>query len=80
MRLGLQSFLPSFAIVKSAGSHDSIEAKELCAGVKVGEIIVFDKAYVDYKHPDYLNGRGVYWVSRSKTNMKYEVIGQHTAP
>ena len=80
MRLDLQSFLPSFAIVKSAGSHDSIEAKELCAGVKAGEIIVFDKAYVDYKHLDHLNGRGVFWVSRSKTNMKYEVMGQHTAP
>jgi hypothetical protein len=78
MRLDVQSFLPSFAIVKSAGTHDSTEAKELCAGVKAGEIIVFDKAYVDYKHLHHLSNRGVFWVSRSKTNMKYDVMGQHT--
>ena len=46
MRLDLQSFLPSFAIIKGAGTHDSTEAYELCADLKAGEIVVADKAYV----------------------------------
>ena len=77
MRLDLQSFLPSFALIKSAGSHDSTEAKELCASIKAGEIVVFDKAYVDYKHLSHLDKRDVFWVSRSKSNMAYKVMGQH---
>ena len=77
MRLNLQTFLPSFAIVKSAGTHDSTEAKELCADIKAGEIVVFDKAYVDYKHLHHLNERDVFWVSRAKQNMAYEIVGQH---
>ena len=80
MRLNLQTFLPSFAIVKSAGTHDSTEAKELCADIKAGEIVVFDKAYVDYKHLHHLNEREVFWVSRAKQNMAYEIVGQHNEP
>ena len=45
MRLDLQTFLPRFAVVKTAGTHDSKEAWGLCAGIRSGEIVVFDKAY-----------------------------------
>ena len=44
MQLNLQSFLPNFALVKAANTHDSTEAKELCANISSGEIIVFDKS------------------------------------
>jgi hypothetical protein len=47
LRLDLHSFLPSFAIVDTAGQHDNLRARELCAGLFSGEIVVFDKAYVD---------------------------------
>lgn len=80
LRLNLQTFLPSFALVKSAGTHDSTEAKELCADIKAGEIVVFDRAYVDYEHLYHLNGREVFWVSRAKKNMSYDIVGQHTPP
>ena len=77
MRLDLQTFLPKFAIVKAANSHDDIEARALCADIRDGEIVVFDKAYVDYKHLNDLNKRGVFWVTRAKTNMAYKSMGQH---
>ena len=44
LRLDLLSFLPSFAIVDTAGEHDSVRAPELCAGLQEGEIAIFDKA------------------------------------
>lgn len=77
LRLDLQTFLPSFVLVKSAGTNDLIESYELCANVKAGEIIVFDKAYVGYDHLHTLTDRDVFWVTRLKENTKYKVMGQH---
>jgi hypothetical protein len=76
MRLDLQTFLPRFALVKSAGSHDSTEARELCAGIRSGEIAVFDKAYVDFEHLSELNDMGVFWVTRAKNNMAYTIVNR----
>ena len=73
--LNIRSFLPNFVIVKSARDSDSKSAWELCAGMKAGEVVVFDKAYVDFKHLKTLSDRGVSWVTRSKENMLYEVHG-----
>jgi hypothetical protein len=74
MVLDAQSFLPRFAIVKSANSHDAIMARSLCNQLRDGEIVVFDKAYVDFKHLFELLQRGILWVTRAKSNMKYRVI------
>lgn len=71
MRLDLQTFLPSFAIVKEASTHDSVEAQTVCKDIKAGEIVVFDKAYIDFKHLYDLDRRGVFWVTRAKGNMKF---------
>jgi len=73
LRLDLHSFLPSFAIVDTAGQHDNLRARELCAGLLPGEIVVFDKAYVDFVHLCELAGRGVQWVTRAKDNMLFRV-------
>ncbi|MCX6345229.1 MAG: IS4 family transposase [Armatimonadetes bacterium] len=77
LRLDLQTFLPRFVLVKSAGTNDLIESYELCADVKAGEIVVFDKAYAGYEHLNILNERNVFWVTRLKENAKYETVGQH---
>jgi hypothetical protein len=74
LRLDLHSFLPTFAIVDTAGQHDNKRAREVCAGILPGEIVVFDKAYVDYPHLAELDGRGVSWVTRAKDNMKYRAL------
>ena len=36
--------------------------------------MVFDKAYVDFDHLFDLDARGVWWVTRAKDNMKYQVV------
>jgi hypothetical protein len=73
LRLNLQSFLPSFALVDTAGEHDNKRAREVCAGLFEGEIALFDKAYVDYAHLWDLDQRGVFWVTRAKDNMACRV-------
>ena len=76
LRLNLESFLPAFAIVDSAKGHDSTKAHELCAGLKAGEIAVFDMAYIDYAHLFGLSERGVFWVSRVKESMKLRCVNR----
>ena len=69
LRLDLQSFLPRFAIIDTAREADAKRARELCAGIKEGEIVIFDKAYVDFEHLWDLEERGVFWVTRGKENL-----------
>jgi hypothetical protein len=73
LRLDLQSFLPRFAMVDTARHHDAKRAREVCAGVKAGEIVLFDKAYVDFEHLADLSVREVFWVTRAKENLHYRV-------
>jgi len=74
LRLDLQSFLPRFAIVDTARQADGKRAREVCAGIQAGEIVLFDKAYIDYSHLADLSIRGIFWVTRAKDDMKYRVV------
>src|ERR1022692_5073851 len=74
MRLNLQSLLPNFVIVDTAAEHDNKRARELCADLKSGEIVLFDKGYVDFGHLQDLDLRGIFWVTRAKGNMAYEGV------
>jgi len=74
LRLNLDTFLPAFAVVDSAKGHDSTKSHELCAGLKAGEIAVFDMAYIDYAYLFDLTERGVFWVSRVKDSMKFRCV------
>jgi len=69
MRLNLQNFLPNFAIVDTAKHNDNKRARELCAEIGAGEIVLFDKAYIDYRHLHDLDERDVFWVTRAKDNL-----------
>ena len=74
LRLDLQSFLPRFAIVDTARHNDAKRAREVCAGIKAGEIVIFDKAYVDFGHLADLSMRLVFWVTRAKDNLSAKVV------
>lgn len=74
LMLDARSFLPRFAIVKTAKSHDAVKGRILCNQLRDGEIVIFDKAYVDFKHLFELMSRGILWVTRAKTNMAYRVV------
>ena len=74
LRLDLHSFLPRFAIVDTARHNDAKRAREVCAGVQAGEIVIFDKAYVDFALMADLSLRGVFWVTRAKDNLNFRVV------
>jgi hypothetical protein len=74
LRLDLHSFLPRFALIDTARDNDAKRAREVCAGIRAGEIVLFDKAYVDFDHLHDLNERGVFWVTRAKDNLQFKVV------
>ena len=74
LRLDLHSFLPRLALIDTARDNDAKRAREVCAGIRSGEIVLFDKAYVDFDHLFDLHGRGVFWVTRAKDNMQFKVV------
>ena len=74
--LNMRSFLPNFVIVKSARDSDPKSAWELCVDMNAGEVVLFDKAYIDFKYLQTLSGRDVSWVTRFNETCSYEVIGQ----
>lgn len=74
LRLNLQSFLPECAVIDTAKFHDASKARDVCAGLEDGEIVIFDKAYMDFGHLFELTERGIYWVSRAKDNLRYNVV------
>jgi len=74
LRLNLQSFLPVCAIIDTAKFHDASQARDVCAGMSAGEIVIFDKAYIDFQHLNELTEREVNWVSRAKDNLQYKVV------
>ena len=77
VRLDLQSFLPRFAIIDTAKHNDAKRARELCAGIQPGEIVIFDKAYVDFAHLADLCRRGIFWVTRAKDNLRCKVVRRY---
>jgi hypothetical protein len=73
LRLDLKSFLPSMVLIDTARPHDNKYARELCAAVRPGEVVLFDKAYVDFGHLFDMTQRGVWWVTRAKDNLQCRV-------
>ena len=74
LRLDLHSFLPRFVLIDTARENDARRAREVCAAIRAGEIVLFDKAYVDFAHLHDLNQRGVFWVTRAKDNLQFKVV------
>jgi hypothetical protein len=80
LRLELNSFLPRFALIDTARHHDAKRARELCAGIRAGEIVIFDKAYVDFDHLFDLLGRGVFWITRAREDLQARVLKEMPKP
>lgn len=67
--------IPEFLSITD-GKCSDIKAARGSVDFLPDSIIVMDKGYIDFKWLYSLNDKGVFFVTRSKTNMLYEVIGQ----
>jgi len=69
----LRSLLPGFVVIDTAREHDSRRARQLCAGLREGEIVLFDKGYYELAHFRELAERGISFVTRAKDNLACRV-------
>ena len=72
--------IPSFITVTDGKSHDVKVAKELDLPLVPDSILTIDRGYIDYGYLYSLHTEGVFFVTRAKTNLDYEITGQHQMP
>lgn len=70
--LNHSGYLPEFVTVTDGKTHDMTAARTMC--FPKGSIVVVDKAYNDYEWYNQLNDKGIFFVTRLKTNAKYRVV------
>jgi hypothetical protein len=73
-----EGYLPCFAVLTDGKSHDVTVGRTL--RFEPGTIVAMDKGYVDYTWWKQMTDDGVYFVTRLKQDLKYEVTGQRPAP
>lgn len=69
--------LPSFLTVTDGKKHDVTVARETPFPLLPDSIVSIDRAYIDYNWLNSLDNTGVWFVTRSKSNIDYVVVGQH---
>ena len=65
--------LPQFAVITDGRTHDIRAAREQISFNK-GTTVVCDRGYVDYAWLNELSQNGVWFVTRTKTNMIFKVV------
>ena len=68
--------IPEFLTITD-GKHADITMAKTVMNFKPDSIVVMDKGYIDFKWLYSLNQQNVFFVTRAKINMAYEVTGQH---
>ena len=72
--------LPDFLVVTDGATHDVRAAKDLSFPVQPDSIISIDRAYIDYEWLYSIHVKRAWFVTRAKSNIQYEVIGQQLSP
>jgi hypothetical protein len=78
LQLDHQGCLPCWALVTDGDTNDVRVAQKL--EFTPGTIVVIDRGYLDYALYEHWTKAGVYFVTRSRTNMIYKVLQRHTVP
>lgn len=78
LMLNHQGCLPSWALITDGKCHDVKAAQKL--DFEPGTIVAMDRAYVDYDLFDRWTQEGVWFVTRAKSNMAYEVVEDRLVP
>jgi hypothetical protein len=73
-----EGYLPCFACITDGKKHDVTVGRTL--RFQSGTILAIDKAYVDYDWWLEMTEGGVYFVTRFKQDLQYEVIGERAIP
>ncbi len=74
-RLDLRGSIPDFILVTDGKYHDSNALDEM--EFSPDAIYLMDRAYVDFEALFRIEGHEAFFVTRAKTGLKYDVVGQN---
>lgn len=78
LMLDHQGCLPSWALVTDGATHEINAVRRL--SFKPGTIVAMDRAYVDYELFSQWTESNVYFVTRTKSNMRYRYVKWNDIP
>jgi hypothetical protein len=78
MVLDHDGYLPCYAVVTTGKKHEITVARNMA--FEAGTIVVFDQGYTDVAWWKRLTQGKVYFVTRLRKDLKYEVVGQREVP
>lgn len=76
--LNLETYLPEFVLITDGKVGDITAARDI--PIQPDSILLIDRAYIDYEWLYSLHCDNVTFVTRAKSDMSYETIGQHDVP
>lgn len=71
-------YLPKFAVITDGKVHDVTVAQQMA--FEAGTIVVDDRGYTDYALYGDWTAKGVFFVSRLRSNARYEVVQKREVP
>ena len=74
MRLNVGCFLPSVVVISDGNTSDLSQSEKLAEGLKAGDIFIVDRGYVDFSFFNLLSESTIFWVTRQRGSMAYEVV------
>ena len=74
--LNHEGYLPEFVTITDGKGHDVTVGRTLT--FPKGSIVAIDKAYNDYAWYNQLTDKGIFFVTRLKTNARYRVISRRS--
>jgi hypothetical protein len=76
----LKTQIPAFNVITTAKESDVKVAKQEAFPLTPDSIITFDRAYIDFKlFQSYQNAK-IFFVTRAKDNLRFELLGQQEIP
>jgi hypothetical protein len=78
LRLSLRTLLPNFAFLSSARENDVQQVRRICSGLQRGEVLLCDRGFHLMAHFYELTQRGVFFVTRSREQVLFKVVGNGT--
>jgi len=74
LRLSLRTLLPQFAFLSSARDNDVQHVRRLCLGLRRGEVLLCDRGFHLLAHFYELTQRGVFFVTRARENVRFQLV------
>jgi putative transposase len=76
VKLDLQGNIPCFITDSNARQHDVKKIRDV--PLERGDVVAFDRGYTDYEYFSSLCDKGIYFVTRLKTNARYTRVRKNT--